>query len=133
MLNLPFDKSGQFYKGNIHTHSTISDGGLAPHDVCDFYRSRGYDFISVTDHFWKFNDFTIADTRPFRTDDFTTLIGAELHAGKTEFGNIWHILAVGLPLDFDAPYPDETGPQIATRALEAGGIWWQQHILHGIC
>ncbi len=65
-------------------------------------------------------DFLRADTRPFRTPEFTTLLGAELHTGYTELGHLWHILAVGLPLDF-APYPGgETGPECAARALAAG-------------
>ena len=28
----------------------------------------------------------------------------------TSVGELWHILAVGLPLDFPQPKPDETGP-----------------------
>lgn len=117
---LPFDNPGHFYRGNLHTHSTLSDGRLPPEQVCEFYRAAGYDFVAITDHFMESYDFQIADTRSSRTGDFTTLIGAELHAGETELGNLWHILAVGLPLDFDPPAPDETGPQITGRALDAG-------------
>lgn len=120
MLNLPFNKNGRFYRGNLHTHSTVSDGALSPQDVCEFYRTAGYDFLALTDHFLEQFDFTIADTRSFRTSDFTTIIGAELHSGKTELGNLWHILAVGLPLDFAPPTADESGSQIAARALAAG-------------
>ena len=28
MHALPFDKPGRFWKGNLHTHSTLSDGAL---------------------------------------------------------------------------------------------------------
>ena len=35
---------------------------------------------------------------------------------------MWHILAVGLPLDFAAPKPGETGPQIARRAANTGAF-----------
>ena len=39
-----------------------------------------------------------------------------------ELGAPWHILAVGLPLDF-APSPlEETGPELAQRALDAGAF-----------
>jgi len=119
---LPFDKPGRFYRGNLHTHSTDSDGVLSPEDVCKFYRENGYDFLAVTDHFMERFDWPISDTTPYRNDDFTTIIGAELHPRKTEFGNYWHILAVGLPLDF-APYKDgETAAEVATRALAAGAF-----------
>jgi hypothetical protein len=120
MRTLPFDQPGRFYKGNLHTHSTRSDGHLTPEQVCAFYREAGYDFISITDHFLANYDFPLVDTRPFHTEDFTTLIGAELHGGQTELGNQWHLLAVGLPLDFSPPSADENGPQLAGRALEAG-------------
>lgn len=120
MHTLPFDKPGRFWRGNLHTHSTASDGRLTPEAVCAFYRENGYDFLAITDHFLPQYEFPVVDTRPFRTADFTTLFGAELHTGQTEFGQMWHILAVGLPLDF-APTPEnETGPEIAARALAAG-------------
>ena len=118
----PFAKPGNFYKGNLHTHSTLSDGKLTPEEVCRTYYEAGYDFIALTDHFMKQFNYPVADTRDFRTDTFTTLLGAELHAGRTELGQLWHILAVGLPLDFAASWEDETGPEIAARALNEGAF-----------
>ena len=40
----------------------------------------------------------------------------------TSVGELWHILAVGLPLDFPPLKPSETGPQLARRAREAGAF-----------
>ena len=122
MHNLPFDKPGKFWRGNLHTHSTFSDGRLPVETACQLYREAGYDFISMTDHFLQQYNFPMTDTRPFRRDDFTTIIGAELHTGETELGSQWHILAVGLPFDFAPPAEGETGPQIAARAMEAGAF-----------
>ena len=122
-----FDGPGRFWKGNLHTHSTRSDGALEPEAVCRAYRENGYDFLALTDHFAERFDWPIVDTRPHRTDDFTTLIGAELHSGANRQGDVWHILAVGLPLDFARnPMPDdqgawpESGGAIARRARDAG-------------
>ena len=95
-----FSKSGQFFKGNIHTHSNRSDGALSPEEVCRRYKEAGYDFISISDHFIGTFDYPLVDTREMRDKNFTTLIGAELHSGKMENGELWHLLAVGLPLDF---------------------------------
>lgn len=120
MKNLPFNQPGHFWKGNIHTHSTLSDGHLPPEEVCRLYRDLGYDFISLTDHYLPAYNFAIADTRSYHSEGFTTITGAELHTGRTSLNQLWHILAVGLPLDFAPPHEDETGPQIAARALEAG-------------
>jgi histidinol phosphatase-like PHP family hydrolase len=125
-----FANPGRFFRGNLHTHSTLSDGKLEPDEVCRRYRAAGYDFLALTDHFVGPFDYPIADTRGFRSDGFTTLIGAELHSGANSAGEIWHILAVGLPFDFAPsntpefhPRPDqETGPEIARRAVEAGAF-----------
>lgn len=117
-----FSHAGRFYKGNLHTHSALSDGFRTPEDVCRLYREAGYDFLALTDHFMKYFDWRIADTRPYRTETFTTLIGAELHAPETSFGDYWHILAVGLPLDFAPNKENETGAELAQRAISAGAF-----------
>lgn len=116
----PFAQPGRFWRGNLHTHSTFSDGAYAMEEVCHRYRETGYHFIALTDHFLERYNWPIADTRAFRTADFTTIIGAELHTDQTEMGEIWHILAVGLPLDFAAPTATERAAQLAQRAMAAG-------------
>ncbi len=118
----PFSTPGRFFRGNLHTHSTRSDGALAPEQVVDAYKRAGYDFLNLSDHFLGRYDWPITDTRGFRTNNFTTLLGAELHALGTQVGELWHILAVGLPLDFPPASPDETGPQLAERARAAGAF-----------
>ena len=40
----------QFYKGNIHTHTTKSDGDEDPIKVTEWYKAHGYDFLVLTDH-----------------------------------------------------------------------------------
>ena len=120
MHNLPFDRPGRFYRGALHTHSTRSDGRRSPEEVVATYRALGFDFVALTDHFEAHYGFPVTDTREFRSEGFTTLLGAELHAPRLENGERWHILAVGLPLDFAPTVPEETGPALAARAAEAG-------------
>ena len=117
-----FSAPGRFWKGNIHTHSNASDGVRSPEAVCATYREAGYDFLALTDHFMAKYDFPIVDTRPFRTGQFTTILGAELHAPATQLGEIWHILAVGLPTEFAPLQEDETGAALAARAVAAGAF-----------
>ena len=125
-----FTAPGRFYRGNLHTHSTLSDGALEPAEVCRRYKEQGYDFIALTDHFVGIWGYPVADTTPFRDADFTTILGAELHSGAMENGEMWHILAVGLPMDFApsnspnfAPRDDqETGAEVAQRARDAGAF-----------
>jgi hypothetical protein len=117
-----FTAPGRFHRGNLHTHSNRSDGALSPEDVCRHYREAGYDFLCLSDHFLPQFDFPLTDTKGYRTDGFTTLIGAELHAPATHLGDLWHILAVGLPADFAAPSEGESGPDLARRARTAGAF-----------
>lgn len=123
MKNLsPFSVAGRFWRGNIHTHSTISDGALSPSAVIDAYKRAGYDFLILSEHFLARFDWAIADTRTFRSDDFTTIIGVELHAPMTTANEYWHIIAAGLPLDFAPCADNETGPELARRAAAAGAF-----------
>ncbi|OQP87478.1 phosphotransferase [Rhizobium rhizosphaerae] len=117
-----FSARGQFYKGNIHGHSTRSDGLKTPEQVAAYYQSAGYDFIAITDHFREKYGYPIVDTTPLRNGGFTTLIGAELHAPALANGELWHIVALGLPFDFAPPAADETGAELAARAVRAGAF-----------
>jgi len=123
--NNPFGQSGQpgqFFRGNIHSHSTRSDGLLSPAGVIGEYRTRGYDFVAITDHFIERYGFPITDTAPYRTPDFTTLRAAEMHAPGLQNGIIWDLLGIGLPLDF-APGPkDEPAGALCARARAAGAF-----------
>jgi len=125
-----FSAPGRFWRGNLHTHSDLSDGCLSVEEVCRRYAAEGYDFLALTDHFIGRYGYPIADTTPYRSNSFTTILGAELHSGAMENGELWHILAVGLPDDFAPSHsPDfvpvegqETGPELALRARDAGAF-----------
>lgn len=95
---------------------------MALEAVCRAYHQQGYDFLAVTDHFLPQYGFPIVDTEPFRTETFTTLIGAELHAPALENGQPWHMLGIGLPGDFAPVGEGETGVELAQRAVDAGAF-----------
>ncbi len=125
-----FARPGRFFRGNLHTHSNLSDGALDPAEVCRRYKAEGYDFIALTDHFIGRYGYPVADTVPFRDARFTTLLGVELHSGAMANGDLWHLLAVGLPANFAPPAVQdfrvvegqETGPELARRARQAGAF-----------
>jgi len=125
-----FTAKGKFYRGNLHTHSTGSDGILSPEEVCGRYQAEGYDFICLSDHFVGLFDYPITDASAFHNDNFTTIAGAELHTGSMGNSHLWHILAIGLPADFTPPnapnfHPikgSESGANIAQRARDAGAF-----------
>ncbi|MBQ4527500.1 MAG: hypothetical protein II998_05455 [Clostridia bacterium] len=60
-----------FYKGNMHAHSTFSDGSQTPWELKALYKSHGYSFIAITDHEVVYDHSYLDD------DGFITITGAE--------------------------------------------------------
>lgn len=47
---VPSDAAPRWWKGNLHTHTFWSDGDDFPEMVAEWYRTRGYHFLALTDH-----------------------------------------------------------------------------------
>ncbi len=43
-------ETGCFYKANLHTHTTVSDGRHTPAEIKEIYKSHGYAVVAFTDH-----------------------------------------------------------------------------------
>ena len=43
-------RDGQFYKGNMHSHSTLSDGAYTVEELKDIYKAAGYSVFAYTEH-----------------------------------------------------------------------------------
>lgn len=41
---------GIFYKANLHSHSTVSDGCNTPEEMKEYYKAHEYDVLAITDH-----------------------------------------------------------------------------------
>lgn len=65
-------EQGNFYKANLHLHTTISDGRFTPEEVKRAYMERGYSILAFTDHeiFIPHNDLS--------DDGFLSLNGHEI-------------------------------------------------------
>jgi hypothetical protein len=52
MLTHPYENlsGGEWLRGNLHTHTTRSDGTHEPQEVLDMYADSGYDFFALSDH-----------------------------------------------------------------------------------
>ena len=48
MANTLFSSPGGAYHGNLHGHSTRSDGRNSPTDIVELYRAAGYDFTFLS-------------------------------------------------------------------------------------
>lgn len=89
-FNNPYDSSGKWYKGNLHTHTNNSDGELTPEEAVFWYKERGYHFLAITDHD------KVTDTLSLSSPDFLVIKGIELGADKNGAGNSYHLVGIGL-------------------------------------
>lgn len=67
-----FKKEGNWYKGNLHSHTTVSDGKLEPHESAKMHRDNGYAFLCLSEHD-VYTDFR----SEFNTEDFIIIPGIE--------------------------------------------------------
>lgn len=84
-----YDCSGTWFKGNVHMHTTESDGRLTAPEAAEFYARAGYDFIAITNHMVPFVGRNHDDEWPLLILD-----GIELH-GMDNDGSFYHVVAIG--------------------------------------
>ena len=80
MRKVLLDSNKNFYKANLHCHSTNSDGRMTVEELKEHYKSHGYSILAITDHEH------IVDNSRFNDDDFLTITSCEL--GIMEFPEI---------------------------------------------
>lgn len=85
------EQGNRWYKGNLHTHTTRSDGQRSPEEAIGIYRAAGYDFLALTDH-WTFGE-------PRAEEDFLLLSGCEYDVGQNVRDGIYHIVGIGMETD----------------------------------
>ena len=74
-------KDGNFYKANLHCHTTVSDGKRTPAEIKADYMAKGYSIVAYTDH-------DLMYPHPELTDDtFLAMNGYEMECNAP--GEIW--------------------------------------------
>ncbi|SVC44105.1 uncharacterized protein METZ01_LOCUS296959 [marine metagenome] len=111
----PFKISGQWYRGNTHSHSTESDGRLPIADRFAAYRQAGYDFLVITDHR------TVNEVSAYSTEDFLAISGSEVHPENPYGGGTYHIVAINIHQKIDCAklHPNEVLEEIKQQGGEA--------------
>ena len=102
MFDNPFTSPGQWYRANLHAHTTNSDGDLSPEDCAEFYRRAGYDILALTDH-WCVSEVGARPAVPPRTGSIRArqavplvVPGVELDGGRPAQGTSYHIVGLNL-------------------------------------
>lgn len=93
-----FPESGVWLKGNLHSHTTVSDGHFTPLELAKQYEAAGYDFLSMTDH----NIFALHDELP--EERIILLTGVE-HDIEYSSDKCTHVVGIGLPDKTTTEYP----------------------------
>ena len=98
MIENPYGnlKGGRWLVGNLHTHTTASDGQRDHQAVIDDYAGRGYGFLMISDH----DIYTALDD--YQQYDFQGMIAL---AGNEITANGSHMLHVGA-VDWVEPHAD---------------------------
>ena len=115
------DEDGFFWvKGNLHSHTTNSDGKPSPQERVDGYGAQGYDFLCLSDHY------KITRTDTVSAPDGLVLIqGAELHPDNPFGGQRHHFLCLNLQEDIDSV---SMPPQhVIDEVRRQGGCVWLAH------
>ena len=112
-----------WYKGNIHTHTTESDGDAEPEKVVRWYRRHGYDFLVLSDH----NHRTILDYGPGKRRFKRPLMvpGEEVSVNIRDGEVPIHINAIGISRMVEPIDASEVVPTIQANVnaiVQAGGI-----------
>jgi hypothetical protein len=107
----PFTQPGNWYRGNLHTHSTGSDGQLASDEVIEWYHSRGYHFLALTEH-------RVPSEARQVAEDFILLSGIELDGIDPAVG-LFHLIGVGFSQAPDLScYKENPSWQDAVRDMQ---------------
>lgn len=108
-----FSPEGRFYKGNLHAHTTLSDGRVSPEACIELFKQHGYDFLSITDHRKWFPG--------YEDEEILVVPGTEFDRnmlkGRPEYA--YHITGVGLPRPLTQT--NETSPQEIVDMIKAEG------------
>jgi hypothetical protein len=103
----------RWFKGNLHTHTDRSDGVLAPAAVVEWYASRGYDFLALTDH---------GRVTGMESSSLLLIPGVEITALDERAGSCHHLVALLEPRRSDSiSRLQACGPQRMVEDLAAAG------------
>lgn len=113
-----FRADGEWLKGNLHSHTTNSDGQATPQEMADWYEKNGYAFLAITDHDH------ITDTKCLQTDRLLLIPGVEFGYNPAEEPG-WTLDMLGINI---SELPDFLDPQKTGRAKYDPAVSPQQII-----
>jgi PHP-associated len=96
-------------KGALHTHTTCSDGQLAPTELVSLYRDLGFHFVAITDHdhllrpdYWGSLPKGDAEFLVFSGVELTVFERGYVHVGQIR-GDLETLHIFNHPAEYDLP------------------------------
>lgn len=129
MVN-PFDSYGRWFKANLHTHSTVSDGELSVKQRVQQYRKEGYDILALTDHE------ATSDVAGMSDENYLVISGIETHPICPQMKDIYHLIGLDVPFGFefsenaDAQSRIDKVKKIGGEVIFAHPYWCGMNINH---
>jgi hypothetical protein len=114
MPDNPFAATGDWYRANLHAHTTVSDGNLSPQECVEFYRSAGYQVLAITDH----DHVTSVEAAP----GMLLLSGVEVAGGRSRQGTTYHVVGLNVRARGKvAPKAGASAQELVNALREDGG------------
>lgn len=105
--------TGNYYKANMHTHTTVSDGRMTPEEVKEYYKNRGYSIVAFTDHD------IITTHHELNDKNFLAITAMETYFNTDLFRTIDYDFVKTYHLSFFAKDPDNlVCPAFSERYIE---------------
>lgn len=125
-----FESEGQWFKANLHSHTTASDGAATLAERVEQYRGHGYAILAVTDHYAS------TDVGGASRDDFLVIGGIELHP-DCPGDDVYHLVGLNVPAGFKDPGPDDANKNIQLIRQSGGEVivahpYWCGHNINHI-
>lgn len=117
-LGDPWSVEGEWLRGNLHVHSTGSDGRLTPQQVVDRYAQLGDTLLAISDHN------VVTDIADLDARGMVLLPASEVTAPGGELGTSYHLLAIGAK---EVPPPRTPASEAAAFLRDQGAVVFVGH------
>lgn len=105
-FNNPFNEAGNWYKGNLHLHTTNSDGALSPLEMIKQYQKKGFHFLSITDHNKLTEVKKVTELLLIKGEELDCVLGKDINL---------HLVALNIKEEIKPPSKDN--PQVSLQHL----------------
>ena len=114
----PFEQPGKWFKANLHTHTTNSDGDTDPAERVAQYREAGYDVLAITDHK------RVTEIETLNSKELLLIRSFEGHPPCLT-GSLYHLVCLNVPKGFE--YEEIPADDMIARVNAVGGAVFVAH------